>query len=79
MGNLLPNPHDSLFRGILSDPQESHDFIHASVPVPIRELLTDTPPELLSESFVAENLKNSQRDLLSRQTSIAAMMPLFTF
>lgn len=60
----LSNPVNSLLRGILSAPKEARDLIQENAPAKYTELLADTPPELMSESFVHENCRNSQSDLL---------------
>ena len=60
----LPNPHDKLFRALLSDPERAHDFLRDHLPNSIAGRLTNDLPEVMEGSFVDEALAGSQSDLL---------------
>ena len=60
----LPNPHDSLFRSLLTDPERAGAFLRQQLPKDIAVFLDDTPPEVMDGSFVDEDLAGSQSDLL---------------
>ena len=60
------NIHDSYFRAVLGAPKRAADFLRCHLPPAIVPLLADEPPELLDGSFVDNDLRNSQSDLLFR-------------
>ena len=51
------NPHDSLFRALVSDPGRAAALIRDHLPKRIVGLLADTPPAPLDGSFVDETLR----------------------
>ncbi len=62
----LPNPHDALFRALLSDPERAGAFLREHLPNSIVGHLSDDPPEILEGSFVDDALAGSQSDLLMK-------------
>ncbi len=60
----LHNPHDTLFRALLSDPGRARDFLRNHLPNRIAGQLAPAPPEILEGGFVDEALAGSQSDLL---------------
>ncbi len=60
----LHNPHDTLFRALLSDPGRAGDFLRDHLPNTIAGQLAPAPPEILEGSFIDEALAGSQSDLL---------------
>ena len=60
------NIHDSYFRAVLGAPERAADFLRCHLPPAIVPLLADEPPELLDGSFIDNDLRNSQSDLLFR-------------
>ena len=59
-----PSPHDSLFRAVFSDPVHAQSLLRDQLPNDIAGLLADTPPRIVDGSFVDEDLRKSQADLL---------------
>ena len=59
-----PSPHDSLFRAVFSDPVHAQSLLRDHLPNNIAGLLADTPPRIVDGSFVDEDLRKSQADLL---------------
>ncbi len=62
----LHNPHDTLFRALLSDPGRARDFLRDHLPNTIAGQLADAPPEIVEGGFVDEALAGSQSDLLMK-------------
>ena len=60
----LHNPHDRLFRALLSDRERVRDLLRDHLPNSITGQLADTLPEIIEGSFVDEALAGSQSDLL---------------
>ncbi len=60
----LHNPHDTLFRALLSNPGRARDFLRDHLPNTIAGQLADAPPGIVEGSFVDEALAGSQSDLL---------------
>ena len=58
------NPHDSLFRALLADPEHADAFLRGLLSNDITGLFDNTPPVLQDGSFIDEALANSQCDLL---------------
>ena len=59
-----PTPHDALFRAVFSDPVHAQALLRDQLPNEIAGLLADTPPKILEGSFIDEDLRESQADLL---------------
>ena len=60
----VPTPHDTLFRAVFSDPVRARALLRDQLPNEIAGLLTDTPPRIVSGSFIDEDLRETQADLL---------------
>ncbi|SEL59617.1 Rpn family recombination-promoting nuclease/putative transposase [Ectothiorhodospira marina] len=63
MGNNLPNPHDTLFKALLEDPERAGTLLRESLP----EALTDKmagDPQPMDGSFIDENLRGTHSDRL---------------
>ena len=60
----LHQPHDTLFRAVFSDPVRRHALVRDQLPNEIAGLLADTPPRIVPGSFIDEDLRESQADLL---------------
>ena len=66
MSNRIANIHDSFFKRALGDPELARTFLREHLPPDIVELLGPERPELLSGSFVDEELRQHHTDLLFR-------------
>nr|WP_276324930.1 Rpn family recombination-promoting nuclease/putative transposase [Leptospira kirschneri] len=74
----MTNPHDRLIRETLQDKEDAISFFKNSLPEAVIELLDLNRLELTQSSFISENLKEEQTDLLfqiplksgKKQTSI---------
>ena len=64
MANEVDRPHDSLFRRVFSDVGEAAGLLRTALPGVLRERMDWTSLKLLDGSFVDENLRQSQTDLL---------------
>lgn len=64
MANEVDHPHDSLFRKVFSDVGEAAGLLRTVLPGVLREHMDWTSLKLLDGSFVDENLRQSQTDLL---------------
>ncbi|WP_078124738.1 Rpn family recombination-promoting nuclease/putative transposase [Leptospira alexanderi] len=60
----MTNPHDRLIRETLQDKEDAISFFKNSLPETVIELLDLNGLELTQSSFVSENLKEEQTDLL---------------
>ena len=60
----VPTPHDTLFRAVFSDPVRARALLRDQLPNEIAGLLADTPPRIVPGSFIDEDLRESQADLL---------------
>ena len=59
-----PSLHDKLFRAVFSDPAHAQALVRDQLPNEIAGLLADTPPRIVPGSFIDEDLRESQADLL---------------
>ena len=57
-------PHDALFRAVFSDPVHAQALLRDHLPNEIAGLLADTPPRIVDGTFVDEDLRKSQADLV---------------
>lgn len=64
MANEVDHPHDSLFRKVFSDVGEAAGLLRTALPGVLRDRMDWTSLKLLDGSFVDENLRQSQTDLL---------------
>ncbi|MGE8665141.1 Rpn family recombination-promoting nuclease/putative transposase [Leptospira interrogans] len=60
----MTNPHDRLIRETLQDKEDAISFFKNSLPEKVIELLDLNGLELTQSSFISENLKEEQTDLL---------------
>nr|WP_232397949.1 Rpn family recombination-promoting nuclease/putative transposase [Leptospira kirschneri] len=60
----MTNPHDRLIRETLQDKEDAISFFKNSLPEAVIELLDLNRLELTQSSFISENLKEEQTDLL---------------
>ena len=66
MSKQTGNIHDALFKQVLSDPALACTFLREHLPAEVLSLLGPEAPELISGSFVDEELRQSHSDLLYR-------------
>ena len=59
-----PTPHDALFRRILSDPRLAAEVIQSALPPEVAACIDFGTLELLSGSFVDDDLRATQSDLV---------------
>ncbi len=64
MANEVDHPHDGLFRKVFSDVGEAVGLLRTALPGALQERVDWTSLKLLDGSFVDENLRQSQTDLL---------------
>ncbi len=62
----MPGLFDLFFRYVMTDPVRAHDFLRHTMPNWFSGWLADEPPEILEGTFVDEELRGSQSDLLMR-------------
>lgn len=60
------NPHDALFKALLSDPQRAGAFLRDHLPNEIAGRLSAALPALVDGSYVDEALRDTRSDLLFR-------------
>ncbi|MBF0110346.1 MAG: Rpn family recombination-promoting nuclease/putative transposase, partial [Magnetococcales bacterium] len=58
----ISQPHDNLFRVLLSSPETAGALLRERLPPEVVKLLTSEPPELVEGSFVAEDLRHCYSD-----------------
>lgn len=58
------NPHDQFLKSILSDPEEAISFLESTLPKEIVSLLEISKLEMIKETFISEDLKESRTDIL---------------
>ena len=68
MATDLYNPHDLVFRAMLSDERRAQAVLQAHLEPWVAALLADEPPVALDGSFVDEDLRGSQSDKLFQVT-----------
>ena len=56
--------HDALLKSVFSIPVHAQSLLRDQLPKEIVKLLADKPPKIVGDSFVNENLLQSQADLL---------------
>jgi predicted transposase/invertase (TIGR01784 family) len=66
MSKQPANIHDAFFKKVMSDPEVAGQFLREHLPSDVAALLSAEPPELLSGSFVDEELAQHHSDLLFR-------------
>nr|WP_016756392.1 Rpn family recombination-promoting nuclease/putative transposase [Leptospira santarosai] len=60
----VTNPHDRLIRETLQDKEDAISFFKYNLPKNVQDLLDLNKLELSQSSFISENLKEEQTDLL---------------
>ncbi|ONF90596.1 Rpn family recombination-promoting nuclease/putative transposase, partial [Leptospira santarosai] len=60
----VTNPHDRLIRETLQDKEDAISFFKSNLPKNVQDLLDLNGLELSQSSFISENLKEEQTDLL---------------
>ncbi|EMI68070.1 transposase, YhgA-like domain protein [Leptospira sp. Fiocruz LV4135] len=60
----VTNPHDRLIRETLQDKEDAISFFKYNLPKNVQDLLDLNGLELSQSSFISENLKEEQTDLL---------------
>ncbi|MCG5502102.1 Rpn family recombination-promoting nuclease/putative transposase, partial [Ectothiorhodospira lacustris] len=63
MGNTLPNPHDTLFKALLEDPERASALLRESLPKALTDKMADDPRPV-DGSFIDENLRGTHSDRL---------------
>lgn len=64
MADALHQPHDKLFRAVFSDTAEAASLLQAAVPATIRDQLDWPTLTLLTGTFLDDDLRESESDLL---------------
>ena len=70
-GTRPHNPHDALFRALLSDRRHAKAFVKEHLPRSIADRMADALPEIVDGSFLDEDLNRSQADLLLKISMIS--------
>jgi hypothetical protein len=65
-GKSAPLVHDSLFKYLLTQRDVAGRFLHERLPTWLVQQLAGAPPEIVPGSFVDEELRQSQTDVLLR-------------
>ncbi|MCG5495683.1 Rpn family recombination-promoting nuclease/putative transposase [Ectothiorhodospira variabilis] len=63
MGNTLPNPHDTLFKALLEDPERAGALLRESLPKALTDKMSGDP-QPVDGSFIDENLRGTHSDRL---------------
>ena len=61
---VVHQPHDTLFRALLSDPHHANALMRKCLPEHIVSQLADDVPEILDGGHIDENLRSTRSDLL---------------
>ncbi|MBF0426521.1 MAG: Rpn family recombination-promoting nuclease/putative transposase, partial [Magnetococcales bacterium] len=64
MSDDLTQPHDRLFKALLSHPETAGDLLQEYLPAELAALLAPTPPRFVEGSFVDEELRGYLSDRL---------------
>lgn len=75
----VQRPHDRLFRGVFSDPEEAESFLRAHLPPALVERLDWSTLALTETSFVDDVLAESESDLLYTVQMRATGEPLYLY
>ncbi|MEO5347995.1 MAG: Rpn family recombination-promoting nuclease/putative transposase, partial [Magnetococcus sp. YQC-9] len=67
----ITQPHDRLFRALLSIPETAGALLRERLPPEVSRLLTSEPPQLVEGSFVEENLRPYFSDRLFETRTIS--------
>ena len=58
------NPHDSFFRAVFSEPENTAAFLQSTLPAEVSRWLKLETLALTEESFVDEDLRSTYADLI---------------
>ena len=72
----IHQPHDRLFRAVFADPKEAAGLLQANLPPDIRDSFDWTTLALRSGTFIDEELRESQSDLLFQVDQTASGQPV---
>ena len=72
----IHQPHDRLFRAVFSDPKEAAGLLQATLPPDVRDSFDWTTLALRSGTFIDEELRASQSDLLFQVDQTASGQPV---
>ncbi|MBF0462074.1 MAG: Rpn family recombination-promoting nuclease/putative transposase [Magnetococcales bacterium] len=76
--NEITQPHDRLFKAIMSHPETAGAFLRESLPPEVAQLLVPEPPQPVEGSFVEERLRPYFSDRLFQTRTISGK-PLFLY
>ena len=72
----IHQPHDRLFRAVFSDPKEAAGLLQTTLPPDVRDSFDWTTLALRSGTFIDEELRESQSDLLFQVDQTASGQPV---
>ena len=76
MADEIYQPHDKLFRSVFSDAREAADLLRASLPETLRNRFDWTTLTLVDGTFLDDDLRESQSDLLYRVEHVETGQPV---
>ena len=74
--NEIAQPHDRLFKALMSHPETAGAFLRESLPPEVSRLLVPEPPQLVEGSFVEERLRPYYSDRLFQTMTISGRLLL---
>ena len=77
MAEEIYHPHDLMVRTVLSDLTEAASFLQTHLPETVSQALNWSTLKLLEGSFVDEDLRESEADLLYERSSTSQARPCF--
>ena len=72
----IAQPHDRLFKALMSHPETAGAFLRESLPPEVSRLLVPEPPQLVEGSFVEERLRAYYSDRLFQTRTISGRLLL---
>jgi predicted transposase/invertase (TIGR01784 family) len=79
MAEDLHHPHDVMVRAVLSDVTEAASFLQAHLSEEVRQGLNWSTLKLVEGSFVDEDLRASEADLLYEVEHVSGHAPLWLY
>ena len=76
MPDEIHQPHDKLFRAVFSDAREAADLLRTSLPDTLRNRFDWTTLTLVDGTFLDDDLRESQSDLLYRVEDVETGQPV---
>ncbi|MEO5349929.1 MAG: Rpn family recombination-promoting nuclease/putative transposase [Magnetococcus sp. YQC-3] len=76
MTNEIVQPHDRLFKALMSHPETAGAFLRESLPPEVSRLLVPEPPQLVESSFIEERLRPYYSDRLFQTMTISGRLLL---